>query len=170
MRQEGRVCVFPLDVVLPDVCVKCGSTQAILRKRKRYEYAPLRIFTTFIGEPPAPRRVKMDLPICTRCASLHGVVRALLGGAWALVLGTWLLIALAPQWIPEGVRAWVAISAWAAVPVVGLLHLLFGSSRMLPDVVRIDDKTIALAHLGRAGIKRLLALAQHEPPKKVSRS
>jgi hypothetical protein len=31
---------------------------------------------------------------------------------------------------------------------------------MLPDVARIDDTTISLVYLGRAGIERLSVLAQ----------
>jgi hypothetical protein len=161
MAREGRCCVFPADVVLPDVCVKCGGQRDIVRTKKTYRYESA--LAHFAGDDSTKREVAIDLPLCARCNRRQRVVRALVLAGWGVVLAPMPLIAVLGKHLPENFGAALAFFFFGGVLITGPLHLLFGSRRMLPAVVRIDSRGVVLAHLGKKAITRLESLALPAP-------
>src|SRR2546422_686904 len=73
-RVEGA-CLVLEDATLPDVCLKCGARERIVRREHRFVYQPpwvllLVVFCTLIGIAAAAittKRLKVSLPLCETC-------------------------------------------------------------------------------------------------------
>jgi hypothetical protein len=171
MRVDGAKCVFPRDVIFPDVCLKCAATQPLVRRRKSYKAqeggvavliasaffaAPMRL----VGTPRKPVvTLVLDLPLCIACNARHRTAYAIMFVGWGILAACFVVAFFAK---PFGFAALAGVAAvvwFAGLPIVGIVHLAYASRRLVPGLVRIDETTITLARLGPAAVKKLSLLA-----------
>jgi hypothetical protein len=149
-------CTFAKNVVLPDVCMKCGAEHDIVRQKKRYRYLPpgtlhnrglIPIFNFL--RPSGRREVAIQLPLCGTCAWRRRVLIRWLFALWT-VLGVLSVLAM----LIGGAFGWyLSTFVVAAVVSIGAWHLLYATPRLLPGVVWIRDTTITLKHVARAAVE-----------------
>jgi len=152
--------------VFPDLCLKCGARRSIVRRSKKYTYSPvsplelLRATSPLLElfAPPLQKyKVLIALPVCHACDARHRATFRTMALIWA-VPAACLATAVVGGYLGRGdefigIVGGLTIGAFL---IAAMVHLAYGSRRMLPGVVRIDDKTVTLASLGPAAVEQLI--------------
>jgi len=144
-RLEGDVLVVAKDTYLPDICIKCGSKQGIVRRQTKFQWTPVWarlsiIFCTLLGlilMLVTTKKGNLPLPLCQPCNTRWGqAVGALIGAVVFLILGLF-TFRLFDEPAIGGVIFLVSLGAFIGV------MLGFVRPRML-QVHKIDDGFIEL--------------------------
>jgi hypothetical protein len=153
-----RTYTFPRDFVFPDLCLKCGSRESILRRPIVYRYTSVRsVFPVAnLIVPAKNHEVSVAVPVCAACDARHRTTFKIMAGVWAVPVSCVAVALIGRHYgMRMDVAGFLAMVGGGAVLVVGVAHLAFASRRLLPGVARIDDKTITLGNLGRRAVEQL---------------
>jgi hypothetical protein len=128
---------------LPAVCMKCGTTHDIQRRKAKFQWTPMwarmMIVLCTIGGAIAmlvtTKKAQLDIPLCAPCNARWGqAVAAIIGGVVALVLA---IVGIGQLHEAGAVVFFVVLAAF-----IGLM-LAFVKPRML-QVQKIDDQNVEL--------------------------
>jgi hypothetical protein len=149
-RVEGGYLAFNKNAELPDICVKCGARQGIVRRSQPFSYTLPWVFALLvfcnigglIAMLVTMKRVKVNLPLCTTCnARWRNAHRAVLAASLLLIAP------LALFFLPVDSRDVGALVMWLmglGVIVFIAVTAGFARSRLL-RARSIDDTTIKLS-------------------------
>lgn len=152
-RLEGDVLVVAKETYLPDICIKCGSKEGIVRRQAKFQWTPVWarlsiLVCTLLGlilMLVTTKKGNLPLPLCSPCNTRWGqAIAVLFGSITALVLGIFSFQLFDEPAIGGGLFL---------VILVAFIGLMFGfvRPRML-HVHKIDDQFIELKgfHAGAA--------------------
>ncbi len=160
-RVERDLATFPVDVTLPNICLKCGRRDNIVRRRKKYTYTPVQTVALRVVVPVAGLGAKkaekavLELPLCAPCDARHRRTFWLMLALW---LAPIVLLVLAPRAESAGHQDLgnaLGIGFFATIIGVGVFHLAYARRRMAPGLVRIEHGTITLGRFEPAVIAEL---------------
>lgn len=163
LRVERDLATFPVDVTLPNICLKCGARDGIVRRRKRYTYTPVQTVALRAVVPVAglgakrPEKAVLELPLCAACDARHRRTFWLMVALWLLPIGC---LALAPRAESAGYQdlaSGLAMGFLATIIGVGVFHLAWARRRTAPGLVRIEQGTITLGRFEPGAIAQLEA-------------
>ncbi len=145
-RLEGDVLVVTKDAALPNVCIKCGTHDAITRRQAKFQWTPvwarLSIVLCTIGGLIAilvtTKRGSLSLPLCVPCNQRWGQAVAMLVVGIVALVGSIFLLTMSRE------DPAIAFGGFGAAFVFFLVVMLaFVKPRML-QVDKIDDREIRL--------------------------
>ena len=144
----GRLLVVEKDASLPDVCVKCGATAGLTRRRHRFQYMPpwplLFLAPTVLAASPntALSMLAMAGPLVAMFVMLGTTRKARLDLA--------LCVGCKRRWT----RAVLVMALAATAPFVGLLAVMGSILRSLHEA----SSTPLLTGLGAVGLSLLVPI------------
>lgn len=153
LQREGDVLVVPFGATIPDVCLRCGAVDDLVKRRASFQWTPAwaRVLLVLCALPGlvaflvTTKRAALDVPLCAPCDARWTTARNAIVGAVVLLVG--------------GVLG-VKILEDATIALVGLVALvgaaLFARTRML-GARRIDDTRILLERVAPAAMAKLFA-------------
>jgi hypothetical protein len=151
----GDVLAIRKDAALPDVCMKCGTHDSIVRRQAKFSWTPMWarlsiVLCTIVGliaMAVTTKRATLSLPLCAPCnARWSSAVVALIVGIVALVGGVF-TFRLFDEPAVGGVLFFVCLAGFIGIAIG------YVKPRML-QVHKIDDQMIELKgfHPGAARV------------------
>jgi hypothetical protein len=149
-RIEGGYLVFNKNAALPDICLKCGARDGIVRRTQTFTYTPPWVFALLVfcnigglfAMLVTMKKAKLNLPLCAMCNRRWRAARFAVGLSVALLVSPLIVF-------------FAAIDSPNAGPLmllllgIGLLSFIVVTATFVrPRMLRarsIDDTTIRLS-------------------------
>ena len=166
VEQQGELVVFRNEALLPEVCVKCGATTEISRKRQSFAWFPQWIYALLIVNVlimaivalAMQKKGALNLPLCRRCRARWRNAQLAVGGSIIWLFAGLILGAVVAGNSSPALGILLIVSAVAA-PIAAAVGLARPATLQAKHV---DDWRITLRGIHPDAVPKLLAAAAED--------